>query len=106
MFKADSELNHYSVLLRNKFFLQTGFYLASPFRRKRQRNTQKVFFSLENIIPEFLCSLYRIGTGEECWLTEKELHPHCVKETTELRVSGMFLLAISYCLSCSLTFNP
>lgn len=31
MFKADSELNHYSELLRNEFFLQTGFYLASPF---------------------------------------------------------------------------
>lgn len=53
IFKADSELNHYSVLLRNDFFLHTRFYLASPFRRERQRNTQKVFFSLKNIILEF-----------------------------------------------------
>lgn len=47
MFKADSELNHYSVLLRNEFFLQTRFYLALPFWRKPQRNTQKVFFNLK-----------------------------------------------------------
>lgn len=63
MFKADSELNHYSVLLRNDFFLQTRFYLASPFQQKRQVNTQKVFFSLKNIIPLFPVSEQERNSG-------------------------------------------
>lgn len=80
MFKAGSELNHYSLLLRNDFFFffanKVLSFLAFSTETSEKYTEGKLFFSPENIIPMFLCSLYRIGTGEECWLTEKALHPH------------------------------